>query len=76
MRIGGDGGSSPPARPRYVSPAEELHAAVLDAFGDANIVTRMSLADALQAGTPWARLPGSVRALFEAVADALDLSDS
>lgn len=75
MRIG-DGGSSPTAKPHYVTPAEELHAAVLEAFNDANIVTRMSLADALQAGTPWSRLPESVRTLFESVAHAMGISDS
>jgi hypothetical protein len=73
MRIG-DGGSAT-ERPHYVTPAEELHGAVLEAVTEANIVTQMALADALQARTPWQRLPASVRALFESVADAMGISD-
>jgi hypothetical protein len=73
MRIGDD--ASPTPRPHYVSPAEELHRAVLDAVADANIVTRMALANAFEARTEWASLPASVRSLFESVADELGLSD-
>jgi len=76
MRIGD--GTPPPAppaasRPRYQTPAAELHGHVLDAFNRATFVTRMALADALRYGTPWANLPANVQGVFEEVAEEMGL---
>jgi hypothetical protein len=74
MRIG-DGGSSPASLPHYQTPAEELHAATLEAIDQASLLTQMALGDALKDRTPWDRLPQSVRDVFEGVVEAMGISD-
>ncbi len=71
MRIG----DATPAAAHYQSPAEEMHACVLEAFESSSLFDRLALADALERGTEWARLPASVRGLFEGVARQMGISD-
>lgn len=73
MRIGGPA-TPAPAR-HYQSPAEELHEQVLVAFEDANILTRLALAEALERRTKWEQLPQSVRTLFESVVVGMGIGD-
>jgi hypothetical protein len=72
MRIG-DGTPPAAAATHYQSPAEELHACVVEAFERSNLLARMALADALERGTDWSELPRSVRELFESVVKAMGL---
>lgn len=74
MRIGGPP-TPAPAAPRYVTPAEELHDCVLEAFNDAGLLTRLALAEALEHGTTWGSLPQNVRDLFAAVTVGMGISD-
>lgn len=74
MRIGEP--QTPAPRPsHYESPAEELHGEVVNAFEDANILTRLALADALERKTKWDDLPPSVRKLFEDVVAGMGIGD-
>lgn len=74
MKIGG-GGTPAPERAHYQTPAEALHACVLDAVSDVNVIVRMQLVDALERRLSWSSLPVGVRTLFEGVAEAMGLSD-
>lgn len=76
MKIG-DGPTPPPATSsHYEEPAEELYHAVLDAFEDASMLARLSLASALEGGErDYERLPAEVRALFAAVVKQMGIGD-
>lgn len=75
MRIGEPQTPAPQTSAHYQSPAEELHEQVLVAFEDANILTRLALAESLERRTRWAALPQSVRTLFESVVVGMGISD-